>query len=81
MTIFPRQAPIVIEETQPKKLYEVEVIYGKDDSEIHLVLAYSEPDAMVKLNRQWKPVKSVLGFRFHECTRYASVILGSRRLI
>jgi hypothetical protein len=63
-----------------KQLWEVTLVFSKEDQETHLVLATGQEDAIqrfLKL-RNMDTTKTVRLYRAERCTRYKTVTLGHR---
>lgn len=73
----------VAEPEPPKSVYEVEEIYGPEDREMHLVLAYDREDAIIRHLKTKKkdPNRLVLGIKAAKCEQFKSITLGTRKYI
>lgn len=69
-----------ISDEPDKVAFEIHVIYSPTESDIHLVFARNEMEAMAKLGRNWEAPHEAKAFKIEKCTKYTTIINGSRRI-
>jgi hypothetical protein len=61
-----------------RQLWEVHVVFGMDDVEMHLVVATGQEDALKRYFKNAREERTVQLYRAEPCTRYKTVTIGHR---